>query len=69
MSKEEACFIHNGEIYYRIGASEKEIDNDLQRMVGDSIYEDFNEESKIQIKAQIYLIYRQTHKIKNKYCE
>jgi hypothetical protein len=69
MSREEACFIHNGEIYYRVGASEKDIDRDLQRMANDDVYDDFIDETRIIILAQMYLIQRQQRLIENKYCK
>jgi hypothetical protein len=69
MSRKEACFIHNGEIYYRVGAIEKYIDRDLQRMANDDIYDDFIDETRIILLAQLYLIQRQHRLIENKYCE
>lgn len=69
MSREEACFIYDGEIYYKIDASEIDIDYDLKRIVESSMYDDFDEGTYIVLKAQDYLIQRQTHLIIKKYCE
>lgn len=67
--REEACFIHNGEIYYRLDASDKEIDHDLQRLVEESMYDDFEHGDKIFLQAQVCLILRQSELILKKHCE
>lgn len=67
--REEACFVYNGEIYYRLDASEKEIDTDLQRLVDESMFDDFEYNENVLIKAQIFLIIRQIKLIKKKHCE
>jgi hypothetical protein len=67
--REEACFIHNGEIYYRLDATDEEIDHDLQSLVDDSLYDDSELNNKIIIQAQHCLILRQSELILKNHCE
>ena len=70
MKKEDACFIHDNEIYYQIDASDKEIDQDLERMVDEAMHTDeFDYPADLALQAQKYLIIRQTGKIMKNYCE
>jgi hypothetical protein len=67
--REEACFIYNGEIYYRIDASDEEIDHDLQSLVEESMYDNSEDSERIMIQAQKYLILRQSQLILKNHCE
>ena len=71
MGKKDSCFIHNGEIYYKIGSSGKDIDYGLKSMVDEFLeYEDFEElEEEIAIQAQRYLVLRQSELIIKKHCK
>ncbi len=67
--REEACFIYNGEIYYRLDATDQEIDTDLQSLVEESMYDDYDNSEKIMLQAQAYLILRQSELILKNHCE
>jgi len=70
MSREEICFIYNGEIYYRLGATDKQIDYSLKHMVEQGMYfDDYEHGPEISVQAQISLIFRQADKIIDKHCK
>jgi len=68
MSKEDACFIHNGEIYYIVGAAERDIERYLENIVDFYETDEYQSLNLIRIKAQKYLIDRQIQLIMSKYC-
>lgn len=70
MSKDDICFVYLGEIYYKIEATDKQIDEGLHYMVEQAMYyDDFEYDLEIPIQAQISLIYRQAELIIEKHCK